>query len=728
MAMFKVLRGVEANIPSTYTDGCIYFCKDTSNYYIDYIGTDGEPHRSKIAAGYADKLRYMKDGQSIDVNPADIITKDNYLTVIGTATDSKAGLMSGAEHTKLTGIESGANKTIVDDAIKADSTNPVQNKVIAARFAETELAPIHYNAPSDRGRFYLTEGQYNELLARSQAAELPNHDRFCVYGLNREFVGYIQEKIFSDNKGNTYTGFTLVSDDGQFIYIDATASESNNIHYINKYTPMLDAISKPSSVAEGQFIKIKTVNNGTIAETEAVDLVEATYTDSGLMSAPDKAKLDGIALNANKYELPVATTDVLGGVKQGENITIAEDGTISSKNTEYGIVTTTKEGLMSAGDKEKLDGIAANATRVLVDAELSSTSENAIQNKAVKAALDGKSDSDHTHDYIPNSQKGVANGVAALDENGQVPATQLPSYVDDVIEVANYDALPETGETGKIYVTLGDNLTYRWGGTAYVEISKSLAIGTTGSTAAAGNHRHDNATTEADGFMSTAMVEKLNGIESGANAYVLPEASATQLGGIKVGKNLTMTNGVLDATDTIYEDATTSTSGLMSGADKTKLDGIADGATKVIVDTELSNSSINAIQNKAVKAALDNKSDVGHTHDEYVNQNAFGIIKIGAASVEADKAIDTLELASGDNITITPDAENDKIVISAKDTTYVDATQSIHGLMSTADKTKLDGIATGAQVNVIETINSQSLTVGSVDNKSINLEINWVEF
>ena len=49
MAMFKVLRGVETNIPSTYTDGCIYFCKDTSNYYIDYIGTDGELHRSKIA-------------------------------------------------------------------------------------------------------------------------------------------------------------------------------------------------------------------------------------------------------------------------------------------------------------------------------------------------------------------------------------------------------------------------------------------------------------------------------------------------------------------------------------------------------------------------------------------------------------------------------------------------------------------------------------------------------
>lgn len=656
MAMFKVLRGIESNIPSTYTDGCIYFCKDTGNYYIDYVGTDKELHRSKIAAGYADKLRYTKEGVSVDVNPADIITKENYETVIGTASDSKAGLMSAAEHTKLTGIASGANKTEVDATIDANSTNPVQNKVIKAELdkkAEKEHEHTQYE----------------------------NQNAFAKVTVGATTI----------EAGNTSDGITIAG--------------SSNV----TVTP--DAVSKKITI-----------------EAKDTTYEVATSSDPGLMSATDKAKLDGIAVNANNYTLPVATADTLGGVKQGENITIAEDGTISSKNTEYSVATTTKEGLMSAGDKEKLDGIAANATRVLVDAELSSTSENAIQNKVVKAALDGKSDSDHTHDYIPNSQKGVANGVATLDENGQVPAAQLPSYVDDVIEVANYDALPETGETGKIYVTLDDNLTYRWGGTAYVEISKSLAIGTTGSTAAAGNHRHDNATTEADGFMSAAMVEKLNGIESGANAYVLPEASATQLGGIKVGKNLTMTNGVLDATDTIYEDATTSTSGLMSGADKTKLDGIADGATKVIVDTELSNSSANAIQNKAVKAALDNKSDVGHTHDEYVNQNAFGIIKIGAASVEADQAIDTLELAGGDNVTITPDAENDKIVISAKDTTYNDATASEHGLMSTADKTKLDGISAGAQVNVIEAINSQSLTVGAVDNKSVNLEINWVEF
>ena len=70
---------------------------------------------------------------------------------------------------------------------------------------------------------------------------------------------------------------------------------------------------------------------------------------------------------------------------------------------------------------------------------------------------------------------------------GKVPTSQLPSYVDDVLEYANLAAFPATGETGKIYVALDTNLTYRWSGTAYVEISKSLALGETSSTAYRGD-------------------------------------------------------------------------------------------------------------------------------------------------------------------------------------------------------------------------------------------------
>lgn len=84
--------------------------------------------------------------------------------------------------------------------------------------------------------------------------------------------------------------------------------------------------------------------------------------------------------------------------------------------------------------------------------------------------------------YVPKSEKGSANGVATLDGNGKVPSSQLPSYVDDVVEGYYYNGQFYTDsahtqlitpETGKIYVDLDTNKSYRWGGTTYVEISQS---------------------------------------------------------------------------------------------------------------------------------------------------------------------------------------------------------------------------------------------------------------
>jgi hypothetical protein len=71
------------------------------------------------------------------------------------------------------------------------------------------------------------------------------------------------------------------------------------------------------------------------------------------------------------------------------------------------------------------------------------------------------------------------NNALALKANlvgGKVPASELPSYVDDVVEVANFAALPATGETGKIYITLDTNFIYRWTGSTYVEIKDSSAV------------------------------------------------------------------------------------------------------------------------------------------------------------------------------------------------------------------------------------------------------------
>lgn len=77
--------------------------------------------------------------------------------------------------------------------------------------------------------------------------------------------------------------------------------------------------------------------------------------------------------------------------------------------------------------------------------------------------------------YTPldSAKVGVAEGAASLDASGKIPSSQLPSYVDDVTEVEGIENAPETGETDKIYVDTVTNRTYRWSGTAYVEISAS---------------------------------------------------------------------------------------------------------------------------------------------------------------------------------------------------------------------------------------------------------------
>ena len=83
---------------------------------------------------------------------------------------------------------------------------------------------------------------------------------------------------------------------------------------------------------------------------------------------------------------------------------------------------------------------------------------------------------------VSTSQLGVANGVATLGSDGKVPSTQLPSFVDDVLEFANTTTFPVTGDTGKIYVDLSTNQTYRWGGSSYVKITSGEVASVNGQT------------------------------------------------------------------------------------------------------------------------------------------------------------------------------------------------------------------------------------------------------
>lgn len=94
---------------------------------------------------------------------------------------------------------------------------------------------------------------------------------------------------------------------------------------------------------------------------------------------------------------------------------------------------------------------------------------------------------------IGNLQNEKVNRSDLLDDGNKVKADLLPSYVDDVLEYETKAGFPTTGESGKIYVAKDTNLTYRWSGSAYVEISPSLALGETSSTAYAGDKGKKNA-------------------------------------------------------------------------------------------------------------------------------------------------------------------------------------------------------------------------------------------
>ena len=121
-------------------------------------------------------------------------------------------------------------------------------------------------------------------------------------------------------------------------------------------------------------------------------------------------------------------------------------------------------GLMSAEDKAKFDTFfgsgAGEGTNLSAIWKMIGTkkSDSAVQATTLWGGIDEVQDELNTF----KNEKGKNGGLAPLDTNGLIPSEHLPSYVDDVVEVATQSALPETGESGKIYVTADTNLIFRW--------------------------------------------------------------------------------------------------------------------------------------------------------------------------------------------------------------------------------------------------------------------------
>lgn len=227
------------------------------------------------------------------------------------ATTSANGLMSSADKVKLDGVEDGATKTIVDDAMSDTSTNPVQNKVVMKYIdSRGSLPPVSVK-----------------------------NDTMLIQVVDGAYALRTKESIF----------------------------------------PVDDALDTESKNA---------VENGIIArrfEQLSGVTLPATSKRDGLMTAANYTKLSGIEAGATKTIVDEALDAASTNPVQNKAVKAALDGKASTA-----VATTSANGLMSAADKVKLDGVEAGANKTTVDAALDAASENPVQNKAVKAALDGK--------------------------------------------------------------------------------------------------------------------------------------------------------------------------------------------------------------------------------------------------------------------------------------------------------------------------------------------------
>ena len=177
---------------------------------------------------------------------------------------------------------------------------------------------------------------------------------------------------------------------------------------------------------------------------------------------------DQAAVNAN-----TATTRATAAAEKAEN----------AADVASGVVNEAQQATANANQA------AQSANEAATNANQAATSANDAATEAHTQAEYAKTQGDYAKaegDRVL-AEKGQPGGLAELDESGRVPSSQLPSYVDDVINVATYSQLPNPGESGKIYITEDTNLTYRWSGSGYVEISPSLALGETSATAYRGD-------------------------------------------------------------------------------------------------------------------------------------------------------------------------------------------------------------------------------------------------
>ena len=278
-----------------------------------------------------------------------------------------------------------------------------------------------------------------------------------------------------DMKGNinmsthniTFTGgrIEFLRDGEVYSYLDS--ENFTGVADEAKHVGNLESIQRSTEYAAGDVVFSSGLESGKYlycTKSGITAVLEPVWATSSKQRTIDgtsewQTRILGMAYNEQGEEIGGQYLQLAGGTMQGSIDMADNDLLIQDSNS---IVFYNRESTTGTVSSTQYSGNAATASALSPG-----FSVNGIH-------TDGKTDI--TLDFIPQSEKGVANGVASLDSTGRVPAEQLPSFVRSIVNVDTYDDLPNPGDQEIIYVTLDDNRIYRFTGISYVEVSSSSSI------------------------------------------------------------------------------------------------------------------------------------------------------------------------------------------------------------------------------------------------------------
>ena len=286
----------------------------------------------------------------------------------------------------------------------------------------------------------------------------------------------------------------------------------------------------------------------------------ATTTSSGLMSPAMFNKLNDISEGANNYSLPVANSNTLGGIKVGSNLNIY-DGVLSAIETTYtaGSNISILNGKISAIDTKYSAGenIVIGADNKISAVVPTGTGGGISYTAGDNITITGNKISAKDTTYTAGSNVAITgNQISAKDTTYDVATTtknglmssSMVTKLNGIATSANKYTLPTAKSNVLGGIMVGDNLSIDANGKLSAVKTTFTAgdnITISGNKISAKNTTYSVATTTANGLMGSAMVIKLNDIATSANKYTLPSATASTLGGIKVGSGLSIKSGTL---------------------------------------------------------------------------------------------------------------------------------------------------------------------------------------